>query len=106
MTPWATAAASVIGSVHLRHHLPNQDSVRTWTSGSASVVALADGHGHHLHFRSDVGSALAARCAVEALSAALPTWDDAEAAKCNGDLLALRVYTSRLMCAPAPRTPA
>jgi hypothetical protein len=33
-------------------------------------------------------------------------WDDAEAAKCNGDLLALRVYTSRLMCAPAPRAPA
>ena len=24
-------------------------------------------------------------------------WNDAEAAKCNGDLLALRVYTSRIM---------
>ncbi len=33
-------------------------------------------------------------------------WDDAEAAKCNGDLLALRVYSSRLMCAPTTRAPA
>lgn len=94
MTPWATAAASVIGSVHVRHHLPNQDSVRTWSSGSASVVALADGHGHHLHFRSDVGSALAARCAVEALSAALPTWDDAEAARAAAPQLAADVVAA------------
>ena len=27
----------------------------------------------------------------------LSRWDEAEAAKCNGDLLALRVYSSRLM---------
>ena len=35
-------------------------------------------------------------------------WDDAQAAKCDGDLLALRVYTSRLMsesCLPPAHPP-
>jgi len=31
------------------------------------------------------------------LQMVLSKWDDAQAAKCDGDLLALRVYTSRLM---------
>ena len=66
-TTWSTLSASTIGSVHVRDQLPLQDAVHTWSdqeSGQA-VVAVADGHGHKLHFRSDTGAALAVVSAVE-----------------------------------------
>lgn len=66
---WATLSGSTIGSVHVRDQLPLQDAVHTWSdraSGQA-VVAVADGHGHKLHFRSDTGAALAVVSAVEEL---------------------------------------
>ena len=64
---WAVTSASQIGSVHLRDHRPLQDSSLTWADGDAAVIAVADGHGHHLHFRSDVGADLAAALRVDAL---------------------------------------
>jgi hypothetical protein len=73
-TCWTTLSGTTIGSVHVRDHLPIQDSVLTWSdpeSGQA-VIAVADGHGHKLHFRSDTGSALAAVSAVEELRRMLP----------------------------------
>lgn len=68
---WDVASASVIGSFHIREQLVNQDSVRTWVSddGASAVLAVADGHGHHLHFRSEVGAALATRCTLDVLTA-------------------------------------
>lgn len=66
---WTTLSGTTIGSVHVRDQLPLQDSVLTWSDyelGQA-VLAVADGHGHKLHFRSDTGSALAVVCAVEEL---------------------------------------
>ncbi|MCW2812600.1 MAG: hypothetical protein JWN84_55 [Nocardioides sp.] len=76
-TGWAVAAATTIGAFHVREHLPNQDSVRTWAAddGSSAVVVVADGHGHHAHHRSDVGSDLATRITLDALRAALPHAD-------------------------------
>lgn len=71
---WTTLSGSTIGSVHVRDRLPLQDAVLTWTdqeSGNA-VVAVADGHGHKLHFRSDTGAALAVVSAVEEVRRALP----------------------------------
>lgn len=73
-TGWTTLSGSTIGSVHVRDNLPLQDAVLTWNdpeSGHA-VVAVADGHGHKLHFRSDTGAALAVVSAVEELRRILP----------------------------------
>lgn len=63
-TTWHAHAASTIGSVHVRDHRPCQDAAATWAGPGGAVVAVADGHGHHDHFRSDVGARLAADCAV------------------------------------------
>lgn len=70
---WQVAAATTIGSFHVREHLPHQDSVRTWTAddGSAAVAVVADGHGHHVHFRSDVGADLATALTLDALQEAV-----------------------------------
>lgn len=66
---WTTLSGTTIGSVHVRDQLPLQDAVLTWSDyeNGQAVIAVADGHGHKLHFRSDVGSALAVLCAVEEL---------------------------------------
>ncbi|MDN5743944.1 MAG: protein phosphatase 2C domain-containing protein [Nocardioidaceae bacterium] len=75
MTPrWATLSGSAIGSAHVRDQLPLQDAVLTWSDpdSARAVIAVADGHGHHLHFRSDTGAALAVVSAVEGLRRALP----------------------------------
>ncbi|KRB74987.1 hypothetical protein ASE01_16575 [Nocardioides sp. Root190] len=68
-TSWTTLSGTSIGSVHVRDRLPLQDAVHTWTDAAAghAVVAVADGHGHKLHFRSDTGAALAVVSAVEEL---------------------------------------
>lgn len=69
---WTTMAASRTGSVHLRDDLPLQDAFLTWQDGAEAVLAVADGHGHHAHFRSDTGAALAVVSAVEVLRRRLP----------------------------------
>lgn len=85
MTPgpgaWTVLSGTQIGSVHVRDGRPIQDAVRTWSEGDTAVVAVADGHGHHDHFRSDVGARVAVDAAVEALLAALPTLADAAGAE-------------------------
>lgn len=66
---WTTLSGTTIGSVHVRDQLPLQDAVLSWSDYEAgqAVIAVADGHGHKLHFRSDTGAALAVVCAVEEL---------------------------------------
>jgi hypothetical protein len=78
---WTVLSGSQIGSVHVRDGRPIQDAVRTWTEGDRAVLAVADGHGHHDHFRSDVGARVAVDVAVESLIAALPTLTSAAAAE-------------------------
>jgi hypothetical protein len=73
---WTALSGTQIGSVHVRDGRPLQDAVRTWVEGDSAVVAVADGHGHHDHFRSDVGARIAVECAVDALVAALPDFTD------------------------------
>ena len=77
---WTVLSGTQIGSVHVRDGRPVQDAVRTWVEGDSAVVAVADGHGHHEHFRSDVGAQLAVQTAVDALVAALPQFTDSGAA--------------------------
>ncbi len=81
---WTVLSASRIGSVHLRDELPLQDAVHTWSDGAQAVVAVADGHGHRAHFRSDVGAALAAVSAVEELRRVVGDLSDPETA---GDIV-------------------
>jgi hypothetical protein len=77
---WTVLSGTQIGSVHVRDGRPVQDAVRTWVEGDNAVIAVADGHGHHEHFRSDVGAQLAVAAAVEALVTALPQFTDSAAA--------------------------
>lgn len=77
---WTTLSGSRIGSVHVRDELPLQDAVLTWSDGDQAVVAVADGHGHRDHFRSDTGAALAAVSAVEELRRVVPGLTDPDTA--------------------------
>lgn len=74
-TRWGVAAATTIGSFHVREHLPHQDSVATWArpDGRCAAVVVADGHGHRAHFRSDVGADLATSLTLDLLRRALET---------------------------------
>ena len=78
---WTPLSGTQIGSVHVRDGRPIQDAVRTWVEGDKAVVAVADGHGHHEHFRSDVGARLAVDAAVDALVAGLTDLADAATAQ-------------------------
>ena len=78
---WTPLSGTQIGSVHVRDGRPIQDAVRTWVEGDTAVVAVADGHGHHEHFRSDVGARIAVDTAVDALVARLPDLADAATAE-------------------------
>jgi hypothetical protein len=78
---WTVLSGTQIGSVHVRDGRPIQDAVRTWAEGDAAVVAVSDGHGHHDHFRSDVGARIAVHCAVDTLVSALPDLTDVAAAQ-------------------------
>ncbi len=71
---WSVASGTTIGSVHVRDGLPLQDAVLTWRDPAhgQAVIAVADGHGHRLHFRSDVGASLAVACAVDEVRKVLP----------------------------------
>ena len=76
---WVVVSDSQIGSVHTRDGSRTQDCHRVWTDGSCAVIAVADGHGHFEHFRSDVGSELATSAATEILVREVGGFRDAEA---------------------------
>ena len=70
-TIWSVAGDSVIGRMHVRNKLPNQDSI--WFSKNSDgnfpvIVTLADGHGSSKCFRSSVGSEFATRVAFDVLA--------------------------------------
>lgn len=74
---WAAVSATQIGSTHVRDGTPAQDSHQTWAGQGAAVAAVADGHGHHLHFRSDRGAQLATHLAVGLLQSVVNDFEDA-----------------------------
>lgn len=69
---WTALSGSRTGSVHVRDELPLQDAVRTWCDGDRAIAAVADGHGHHVHFRSDTGAGLATDAAIDEVARRLP----------------------------------
>ncbi|MFC5906406.1 protein phosphatase 2C domain-containing protein [Streptacidiphilus monticola] len=56
---WHLLTATARGAAHAARGRPNQDAVRTAAAGGVQAVALADGHGHEQHFRSEAGALLA-----------------------------------------------
>jgi serine/threonine protein phosphatase PrpC len=65
---WRVLTATERGAAHHAMGLPNQDAVKALENGPRSVVvAVADGHGHHRHFRSARGSQLAVAAACQAV---------------------------------------
>ena len=68
---WTALSASVEGAFHKRGGRGNQDAVRLKNPTGTEdilVLAVADGHGSPRSFRSELGSALAAECALSELS--------------------------------------
>lgn len=71
---WETYLTSATGADHVRAGMPNQDAIAATkfeSPGRPSLLtfAVADGHGHARHFRSDRGSKLAVAAAVSAARA-------------------------------------
>lgn len=70
--------ASVLGPAHIREGLPNQDALAWYPDsgvGDRLAVAVSDGHGARLHFRSQTGSALAVATALRTTSGCLADLD-------------------------------
>ncbi len=73
---WKIASASARGTSHIRSGRPNQDACEhgTGPQGGAlkAVLAVSDGHGGARHFRSEIGSRLAAHIAVSVIQESVP----------------------------------
>jgi hypothetical protein len=66
---WLVNGTSVRGPAHLKSGTPNQDSLK-WVCSKLSdsiILAVADGHGGSMHFRSNIGSNLAVNVATSVL---------------------------------------
>ena len=71
---WETYLASAIGADHVRAGTPNQDAMAATKfefpdAPGLLAFAVADGHGHARHFRSDRGSKLGVKAGVSAARA-------------------------------------
>ena len=67
---WHAVVGSARGAAHQLRGLPNQDAA-AWQDvpGGGIVVAIADGHGHARHFRSERGSKFGVKAGVSAARA-------------------------------------
>src|SRR5258705_13130963 len=72
---WEVKTAEEIGAHHLANGMPREDAAAvvpatSWDRAAGTVsVAVADGHGHARHFRSEHGSAIAVDVATRLGSA-------------------------------------
>lgn len=67
---WGSLGKSVRGADHRLSGLPNQDALRICCESDKErmIMAVADGHGSPIHFRSGTGSQIAVDTAVDILS--------------------------------------
>jgi hypothetical protein len=78
---WLALTATHRGAAHQMNGLPNQDAIAVRSiQPDGLVAAVADGHGHHRHFRSARGSELAVAIAGQAAGELAARLDDFEAA--------------------------
>ena len=84
---WRVAGATCRGSSHVRSGLPNQDAIEYWASpdGNTAVIAVADGHGSALCFRSEVGSRVAVTTAIEVFRKFATTIPSSQSVAAIGD---------------------
>ena len=70
-TQWHSCGSSIRGTSHVAKGVVNQDAIK-WLPeegrGELAIMAVADGHGSAIHFRSDQGSKFAVTVAIEVLS--------------------------------------
>ena len=62
--------ASVLGAIHSRQELPNQDAISWWPESGKEfplVMSVSDGHGSPKSIRSQIGSRLAVQNSIEIL---------------------------------------
>lgn len=85
---WGTLGNSIRGPNHQISGLPNQDSIRiyTGTDSKETIIAVADGHGSSIHFRSGTGSQIAVDTAVDILSNKFRDLDVLEMKGCRDDI--------------------
>ena len=91
---WAAVASSIVGDLHIKKNLPNQDAIAYYRLPGrtpAFVMAVSDGHGSEKCPRSDIGSALAVNTAVkvfiDAWSMMKSKLDDAETSERSSALV-------------------
>jgi hypothetical protein len=78
---WCALMATERGAAHVAVGLPNQDAAAAYPMEQyGAVAAVADGHGHHRHFRSARGSRLAVAVACQAAAELTERLDRFEAA--------------------------
>jgi Protein phosphatase 2C len=78
---WLALTATHRGAAHQMNGMPNQDAVAVrQIQPDGLVTAIADGHGHHRHFRSARGSELAVAIAGQVAEELAARLDDFEAA--------------------------
>jgi hypothetical protein len=66
---WLANGRSIKGLIHDKSGMPNQDSIK-WIYSQISnsiIMAIADGHGSTIHFRSKTGSRFAVTTAIETI---------------------------------------
>lgn len=64
---WCVVGDSVTGASHIRAGTPNQDYLKA-DQGPPSIMAVSDGHGSPLYFRSHFGARRAAEDAIKTLN--------------------------------------
>lgn len=72
---YVTGGVTEKGVTHVRKNMPNQDAFRCLERPDYTILAIADGHGSQMHFRSAIGSTFAVEVAVKHLTAYAQTLD-------------------------------
>ncbi|MCW0047096.1 hypothetical protein ABIB58_002733 [Brevundimonas sp. UYEF29] len=96
---WRVAGASARGARHADAGQDNQDAFHAWTEGDCFVIAVADGHGSPIHYRSAIGAAFAVNAAAAVLADWIAARDGADAHRIPTSILdhwrtAVRAYAA------------
>lgn len=68
MTQFKVAYASIRGNMHIKNELPNQDAIDVKKAKDKTLIAIADGHGSSVCFRSNFGSKIAVKISTQIMA--------------------------------------